>query len=356
MFAYPCFAATLRSAVLEPGRFDVKRAAVSFVVAALWANLHGSFVLAPLLMAAPVAVSLFQTARARTVHGELVPRSLGFLAVSLGTLLNPSGPFVYLYVARLGRAMNVAGSTDVAEWQAPSLSSSSGALFAALLLLGLGLLLRFRRNILASAALSFLALGLLSFSSQRFAGWWALTAIVTLAPLFPAPPVNAQRGAALVNLAFIAAAGVLLLLSLPGLPLFERAAQAGHLPYAEARVLSSETPLRIGDALARSGLQRRLFHDQALGGFIEWVLARDAPRPVAFVDQRVELTPASLWRDYFTIAGASAGWQLLLERHAIDAVLVHDERSRGLVAALAEDPRWRLSAREVGYSLFLLRR
>jgi len=147
MFAYPCFSAVLRSASAPDGRVDPKRALASAGVAALWANVHGSFVLAPLLMAAPLAVSLFKTLLGREPTSDLRARGLGFLAVTAGTFVNPSGPLVYLYVVRLGRAMNVAGATDVIEWRAPRMSSTAGALFLVLLGVSFVALLRFRRRI-----------------------------------------------------------------------------------------------------------------------------------------------------------------------------------------------------------------
>ena len=357
MFAYVCFSAVLRGASARGDRVDPKRALASGGVAALWANVHGSFVLAPLLMAAPLAVSLFKTLAAREAASDLRARSLGFLAVTAGTLVNPSGPLVYLYVAHYGRAVSVAGTTDVSEWQAPRVSSSADALFFVLLGVSFAALLRFRRRIVPEVTCSFVALGLLSLSSTRFEAWWALAAPVALGPLFPAraqaSPVS--RAKSLVNAVLLATFAGVLLLSLPGLPLFERAAAVGHLPYPEARVLSNETPLRLGELLHRSGYRGRLFHDQALGGFVEWVLARDAPRPVAFVDQRFELIPAELWRDYFMLAEARGDFRALLRRYDIDAVLVHDGRSAALVHALNEDPRWLLRGRELRYSLFVLK-
>jgi hypothetical protein len=358
MFAYPCFSAVLGSASVRDDRIDPKRALVSAGVAALWANVHGSFVLAPLLMAAPLAVSLFKTLTAREPASDLRARSLGFLAVTAGTFVNPSGPLVYLYVVRLGRAMNVAGKTGVIEWQAPRVSSSAGALFFVLLGVSVAALLRFRRRSVPEVTWSFVALGLLSLSSQRFEAWWALAAPVALGPLFPAraKASHVPRAASIANAALIATFAAVLLMSLPGLPLFERVAAVGHLPYPEARVLGTQTPLRLGELLLRSGYRGRLFHDQALGGFVEWMLARDAPRPVAFVDQRFELTPAELWRDYFRLAEARGDFRALLRRYDIDAVLVNDGTSAALVDALTRDPRWLLRARELRYSLFVLKR
>ena len=358
MFAYPCFTAMLRIASAPGGRIDPKGALASAGVAALWANVHGSFVLAPLVMAAPLAVSLFKTLTGREPASALRARSLRFLAGTAGTFVNPAGPLVYLYVVRLGRAMNVAGKTHVIEWQAPRLSSTGGALFLVLFGVSLVALLRFRRRIVPEVSLSFVVLGLLSLLSGRFQDWWALAAPVALGPLFPARATasHVPRAKSLANAALIATFAAVLLLSLPGLPLFERVAAAGHLPYPGARVLGSQTPLRLGELLLRAGYRGRLFHDQSLGGFIEWMLARDAPRQVAFVDQRFELTPAELWRDYFTLAEARGDFRELLRRYDIDAVLVNDETSAKLVDALKRDPRWLLRAQELRYSLFLLKR
>jgi hypothetical protein len=352
MFAYPCFSAVLRSATARGGRVEPKRALSSAGVAAVWANVHGSFVLAPLLMAAPLAVSLFKTLRGREPAGDLRARSLDFLAVTAGTLVNPTGPLVYHYVVGY-----MAGTTDVGEWQAPGLSSSADTLFLVLLAVSVIPLLRFRRHIVPEVTCSFVALGLLSLSSTRFEAWWALAAPVALGPLFPARAKASEvpRAQSFANAGLIATFAAVLLLSLPGLPLFERVAGADHLPYREARVLSSETPLRLGELLFRTGYRGRLFHDQALGGFVEWMLAKDAPRPVAFVDQRFELTPAELWLDYFKIAEARGDFRALLRRYDIDAVLVHDGRSAALVHALNEDPRWLLRGRELDYSLFVLK-
>ncbi len=94
MFAYPCFSAVLRSASAGGGRVDPSAFWRARAFAALWANVHGSFVLAPLLMAAPLAVSLFKTLTGREPASDLRARSLSLLAVTAGTFVNPSGPLV----------------------------------------------------------------------------------------------------------------------------------------------------------------------------------------------------------------------------------------------------------------------
>jgi hypothetical protein len=165
---------------------------------------------------------------------------------------------------------------------------------------------------------------------------------------------STSRGTAIANLFLLSSLAAILLAASPGFPLFERLARAGHVPYADARVLGVETPVRIGAVLRRT-FQGRLFHDQALGGFVEWVLAEDAPKAVAFVDQRFELTPESLWDEYFQIYEARGEWRRLLAKYAIDGVLIHEQRAARLVSALSVDPEWRLRQREFGYRLYTRR-
>ena len=125
-----------------------------------------------------------------------------------------------------------------------------------------------------------------------------------------------------------------------------------HLPYPEARAFGVETPWQTAESLAH-GYPGRLFHTQAVGGLVEWTLAADRPRPVAFVDQRFELIPPELWRDYFAICRGEPGWQGLLDRYAIGALLIDEEDAAGLLAALANDRQWRHVGKEFRYHLYI---
>lgn len=355
MFAYPCFAILLRQAALSGPEVKLRSLLVSVLVAAFWANVHGSFVLAPLLLAAPVAAALVDLVRKRGSLRSALNRSLACLAAAIGTCLNPSGPWVYVYVARLGRSMRVASGTDVAEWRALSLSTDPGLLFAALALASLGPLLVFRQNSRPALTLLFLSFGVLSLSSQRFVCWWALAAIVTVGPLIQHAGPSAPRGKPVLNALLVAFFGGTLLTASPGMPLFESVVRARQAASPDMRVFGRETPVHLVDLLALGEYPGRLFHNQAIGGLLEWALARDAPKAVAFVDQRFELIPAPVWRDYFAISEAHSGYERLLERYGVGTLLIHDQQDAPLVKALSADPAYTLVARERGYSLFMRR-
>jgi hypothetical protein len=352
MFAYPCFACLVWLVVERREKYGAGQLALAGGVSALWANVHGSFVLAPLILGLPALSRFFQSSATNKSWAWRRGALALFYAGCLGTLLNPRGPFVYAYVLRYGGAVQATGTTDVTDWQALSWTSPLGAALLVLFVASaIALVLRRRYAGLGESAL-LLLLGLLSFTSQRFLCWWVLTGIAVVSPLLhPLAKNPSPRGLPGANLALLSLLALVLLLCLPGQPLYGRAARGTLIPYGDARGLSTEVPPGIGETLAH-GFRGHLFHDQALGGFVEWVLAEKQPKPVAFVDQRFELTPAQLWRDYFAICEAERGWQALLARYQIDGLLVHESRAAPLILALTRESEWRLSAREYGYRLY----
>lgn len=355
MFAYPCFAYFIRLITLRQETYGARSLIGAGSVAALWANVHGSFVLLPLILGVPVLARVFE-ARFSSDHARAFRGSLRLLiAASLGTLVNPRGPLVYAYVLHYGSAVQATGTTDVTEWQAPSWTSPLGAALVASFAASTLVLVFRRRAARLDEGVLLLLFGALSLTSQRFLCWWALTAVASMSPLLGTSSRDPeQRGAPLANVGLLLSMAITVLLCLPGAPLFERVARDQRVQHRGARALGVETPIAIGKTLARD-FRGRLFHDQALGGFVEWVLAESAPKPVAFVDQRFELTPAELWRDYFAVYEAQKGWREVLARYSIDGLLLHEERAAELVRALAREPEWRLDAREAGYRLYTRR-
>jgi hypothetical protein len=352
MFAYPCFALVLRGAILRPPQGGWRSLVPCVVAAALWANVHGSFVLAPVVFALAAVGRLLAPGSAQDGRRARLARGLRELGVlTLATFLNPSGPWVYAYAWGLGRAVDGA-SVHVEEWLAPSVRDLPGVLFFVLAAAGMVLAVVRRRRLGWPGFLPHLLLAVLSLASQRFVAWWALSAVVALAPLGgPAAAAEHRRGSPRLNLALLAGFALLVLACVPGAPLFERVALRAHLPYPGARVFGGETPWRTAEALA-GGYRGRLFHTQAVGGLLEWTLASSRPRPVAFVDQRFEIIPASVWRDYFAICQARGGWPELLRRHGIDTLLIDEAAAAKLMGQLAGSPEWRLVRRELAYALY----
>ena len=353
MFAYPCFALVLRAVVLRPPDRTLRALLPYAAVVALWSNLHGSFLLAPLLFALGGVAALTAEPQREGGRRASLRQGLRELGVVLAaTLVNPRGPLLYAYAAELGSAMRAAGHPAVTEWQPPSLHEATGVLFYGLAALGLGCAILRRRRLVLPALLPYLLFAILSFVSLRFLPWWALSSVVAFARAGGVASAEPRRrGPAWPNLALLAVLASVAGLSLPGAPIFERTVLRPRLPYAEARALGVETPLRAAEQLA-SGYPGKLFHTQAVGGLVEWTLTGDGPRPVAFVDQRFELTPPSVWQDYFAICEARADWPTLLDRYGIGTLLLDEAEAGRLLAALGRAAGWRLVKREFAYHLY----
>ena len=110
---------------------------VAPLVVVLWANLHGSFVLAPLVLGYAVVEDL---ARRRPWRRSL----LVLLAGTAATLVNPFGLGAWAYAANIGTNPLIAG--QISEWQRTSPLTVPGALFYASVVAAFGLLLVRRRD------------------------------------------------------------------------------------------------------------------------------------------------------------------------------------------------------------------
>jgi hypothetical protein len=62
--------------------------------------------------------------------------------------------------------------------------------------------------------------------------------------------------------------------------------------------------------------------------------------PVA-VDSRIELFPAEVWDDYFTVTTAAPGWQGVLDRWGVDVLILDPGQSDRLIEAVSDDAAWR---------------
>jgi hypothetical protein len=357
MFAYPCFALLLRGLLLEAPRLARAPLAGMLAASAFWANTHGSFVLAPAMFAARAAVGTWaQPPGARWAAAR--EHAVELALVLAATCLNPRGPAVYAYALGLPLSMNAGNQSDVGEWQPLSPLEPLGLVLGVALVAGVVLVVTrpAPRRASGPALLVFFACALLAFVSQRFLAWAALALVLVLPVLSRAEgeaPAGKRRGVTWLNTALIACFALITIGSVPGAPLFERSAARTHLPYAGARALGRETPLRLAEHLQRAGPSGRIFHDQALGGLLEWALAADGARPVAFVDQRFELVPPEIWARYFTIASARPGWQQLLLHYGIGTLLIDERRQRPLIEAIRRAGGWRLVAEEFSYRLYV---
>ena len=280
------------------------------ILALIWANVHGSFVLAPLLTGFALGDDLIE----RRPAGRAL---LLLFATVVATFITPFGPNVWSY------ALDVVGNetirNSVAEWRPASPLTLRGAPFwlSGLVVAVTGVSKRrVVRPMDVARLLVFFAVGTPALRSTL---WWALAAPPIVASWFRRPgravsePQHGRRGVSTV------VATVIILTLLP-IALFLR---AGIDPVTgSSQRLAADAPEVLVDA-ARAALPEgsRLLVFQPFASWFEYSLPED---PV-MVDSRIELFTDALWRDYDRAITAADGWDRILDRHRIEGVVLPPE-------------------------------
>ncbi len=332
LFGMLLFAATLVIVTdrhRNPGRLWVVPALV-----VLWANLHGSFFLGPLVLG---IAWLEDRHDRRPGSARLLVASLAAAAASV---VNPFGIGVWSYA--VGLSTNPEVTSKISEWQPTTLRTPLGIAFFVSALAVAALLARRPRLTPWPTMLWLAILFLIGAYAVRGVAWWPLGAAVVVAGLLvaSATDVRAERASPLntVLAAVLVVAGIVLL------PWWRPAD-----PWTGRAGLLLDAPGELTGALQEAAAPgARLFHPQAWGSWLEYA----APQMRTFVDARIELFPPAVWDDYATIVDGREGWREVLDRYAIDAV-VADARISALGDRLAADPAWRLSFDGEGGRVFV---
>ncbi|MEN9935435.1 MAG: hypothetical protein RLZZ387_2014 [Chloroflexota bacterium] len=330
-----------------------------------WTNAHGSFVLAPALLAITCAG---ETLRRLLGHAGALPwRRVGWLylaaAASLAaTTLNPIGPGIFGYVLKL--LTDPPSQSLVNEWQPPTTRTLAGFLFFVSLVVLVAALALGRRRPTLTDTLLVCAFLWLALGGMRYVVWFGMVAMPVLAQCLGRrlPAVSAPRGIEATDsrsavsasarsapsvtkgersfttaVALLLAAGVVMLQ-----PPFKTAVPLpaaytsffAPVPGAPG-LFSLDTPVGAAAHLRENPTRGRLFNDMAYGSYLIWA----APEERVFVDPRVELFPLALWQDYIAI-GEARGHDALLEKYNVERVLLDTRSQPLLAAALAADPAW----------------
>jgi hypothetical protein len=314
------------------------------VIAAAWANLHGSFVLAPLL----VALALVEDRHERSARAGRTLRIA--VATGVATLLTPFGLDGWRYAA--GLATNREVTARVTEWQRTTPTDVPGMLFwasVAFVALAVLVIATRRRRVPWPALLALVAFAALGAIAERGIAWWPLVAVVTVAglaaPASGVPPamaspssprrespgsvINALVGAVLVvgGVAFLPAWRA----TDPG-----TGAPSGLLAHAPSGVTGA-----LRDIATSSD---RVWNPQLWGSWLEFAV----PAPAYALDARIEVIPPEAWRDAEVVATAGPGWDAILDAAGVTIVVIDTEAGGWpLTQALASSGGWSLAHEDV---------
>ncbi|MEW5852218.1 MAG: hypothetical protein AB2A00_25740 [Myxococcota bacterium] len=332
-------------------------------VGVLWANLHGGYLLGPVLLCAVAATCLMASWMGWHGEGEkpwttreaLQPATVA-LGLLVAALVNPYGPRLLMFSVEMF-ASNAFISEDILEWLpfwAPEMEGLrvGGTLvlwlhpiMLALMWLGVGASLK--RLSLVDLMMALVAT-VLSLRALRFTADFALLSAVVitrswrlvLTDLFrPATWRCRSPWAAL-------AAGMLVAATVRYGPIMS----AGEF-FPLGWGYGSNYPVKEAEAIREAGYRGAIFNEYTDGSYLVYALYPDV-KPV--VDSRIDVLGAELWREYSTAKESGAALLEYLERHDIGAVLLsRTPRNTALLETLQQSPRWKVAHVSQTRSLFL---
>jgi hypothetical protein len=284
-------------------------------IGVLWVNVHGSFILLPLLCGIAFVADLLDRAPRWRTTGAL------FGAALVVPLVNPWGYRSYTYVIDLARAPIVRSVID--EWRPMWRQWPAGLLFGASIV---GLVILMRRGgwsrLRIEDRCTIVVFTALAIAGGRNVVWWSLAVPPAVGAMLPTGASTWSRSASTVARVAVASILALALLRLARL--------------APEQTLS-DAPAGITTAtVGAGGTGTRVF----AGWWQSW-LEFAAPETLQFVDARAEIFPPSVWDEYFQVSRADPGWEGVLDQRGVDMVVASRNHQAPLIAALSADARWR---------------
>ena len=273
------------------------------VVVLVWANVHGSFFLGPVVLG---------LAWLEDLHDGIQDRHRALrvaLVAGAAALINPFGFGVWGYAA--GLSTNSFVTSRISEWQPTTLRTVPGMLFFGSVA-ATALLLARRGRATSWPTLAWLALfAAIGTYAIRGVAWWPLGAAVAVAAVLAtrgattaaATPARA-RAERSSRLNFVVV-GLIVAVCVVLLPIWRPIDSRLAAPTG---VVGDAPP---GITAALRGLVRpgdRILNPQAWGSWFELAL----PDATVALDSRIELFPAKVWDDYDAVHRGTDGWQQVL--------------------------------------------
>jgi hypothetical protein len=324
MFAYPLFVGMLW-VLWRWQHGGAKWMWILPLATLLWANLHGSFVLAFFLMGSAL---LFGAGNKKQLTI--------WLGISLlATLINPRGIFVWQFVSDM--LTSPSDQLFATEWRPPVNAGWQMNIFFAWLLLFIPLVALSPRRLSVLEWVWFLGFGWLALSGLRYVIWFMFIMALLSGPLLTELARPFTRDATRVvnsNPRFnYVLGGTLLLLPLMLLPgLRESWWRESPPPYHEAT-----TPIAGTEWLrAHSDLPGALFADYTFGSYLTFAL----PSRLLWIDNRFNAYPPEHWDTYQKIAAARPEWDELLDQDKVNVLMLSLTSQQSLVQVVEESGQW----------------
>ena len=310
---------------------------------ALWANLHGSFLVGlGLLGCATIgrAVDVWRkTGKLAAIRRDSRMRRLFLLTelASVAVLINPYGLGLYAEVIGFSSNPNL---QSLLEWDPLNVRSTQGMIAVGV---GLTLAVVYRlspRRVPAGEALALIGLGAATLWSARFLIWWAPLAAAAFAvhahaawsKFHPrqslAPVVRTGKWTAITcGIAWIFFAWT---------P-FGMTFLHGKTPELSKSV-SRQTPLGAVDWLKQHPPSGLIFNPYEWGDFLVWAGPENLK---VFVTSHAHLVPHEVWRDYLNVVNTGSNWEEVFDRYGVETIVADVSEHATLISKLKENSLWK---------------
>jgi hypothetical protein len=297
-------------------------------LAAIWANIHGSFPLAIAFAGAFTVGTALCNKRSTAVR-----YGIATAGAALATGVTPYGLAVWRYAIDL--SSNPVLRQALVEWAPTSIDALPGRVFFGEIVLACVLVAWRRPRIPLTWVIVVAGIALFGLSAVRNVVWFGVVGCPLLAVIIDsAVPVLADRPTQLRTLRVLAF-GLVVLAIAPTLS----AASGVRLSISSDSTADQEAALGdLSAYLLQHPHAGHLFHDADWGAYLE---AHIAPTQQVFVDTRFEVHPVAVWDDYFAVASARYDWQAILDGYAIQQVALDPQHMPALARALQSSGDWR---------------
>jgi hypothetical protein len=326
---------------------------------ALWANMHGSFMvglglLACFTMGRAIDV-LRRTGKVKALFGDT--RLRRFLLVSqlcaVATLLNPYGLAVYPEILTIGQNVNL---QDIIEWHPLNLRMFQGQAAAAATLLLFVVYRVSPRRASTGEVLALAVFGIAMLWSSRLIVWWAPLAAYYFAihagailskwnsphpQLAHEESEDADENTGRASLWTLVGCFVLFIgfeLSHVGGALMDKAFKRDPSKRLEKIAVTSMTPVLATKYLRENPPEGLIFNTYEQGDYLLWA---GPPGMKVFLNSHAHLVPEHVWADYMGITRMSSGWSAQLDRYGVNTVVLDFRVRENMIRRLSDDEDWR---------------
>ncbi len=306
---------------------------------ALWANLHGSFllglVLASVYIVGATISNLFASDdEQKEAWSDIRRLVIATLVTALAALVNPNG--IQLLVYPFGTLGSPAMQAYIMEWFSPDfhqIQYQPLALFILLLVVALGLS---RRTPSATEFLFLVGFGYAALRSARLIPYFALvTTPILAAQLLHGWKGSRWSGRFAVGTARRGTTYLLLNWLLLALVIFGGAVKVGVTLRANEKAQKEAFPVDAVDFVEEHEIASSMYNLYRWGGYLIWRLYPDQK---VFIDGRADVYGEALIDQYLQVYQLREGWEEPLDAYGVKLVII--DRGSSLSTVLNASPEW----------------